>query len=269
MSLFLDMSDRPTGPQSSGVRDVTHLIWPESAFPFLLTREPDAMAQIASLLPQGTVLITGAVRAPELPSGQKLERAYNSIYIIDHDGTVLSVYDKIHLVPFGEYLPFQDFLERLGLMQLTKLPGGFIAGDRRRPLNVPRAPRVLPFICYEIIFPDEAAPGQDRPGWLINLTNDGWFGISSGPYQHLQQARVRTIEQGLPLVRAANTGISAVIDPLGRIIASLPLGAEGVLDASLPRRIGPTLYARIGDGGAIFVLGLALIMVVRRRVRRD
>jgi apolipoprotein N-acyltransferase len=148
MSRYLDLSDRPTRPQSSGVRDVTHLIWPESAFPFLLTREPDAMAQIAALLPQGTVLITGAVRAPELPPGQKLERAYNSIYIIDHDGTILSVYDKIHLVPFGEYLPFQDFLEHLGLMQLTKLPGGFIAGDRRRPLNVPRAPRVLPFICY-------------------------------------------------------------------------------------------------------------------------
>jgi apolipoprotein N-acyltransferase len=268
MSRYLDLSDRPTRPQSSGVRDVTHLIWPESAFPFLLTREPDAMAQIAALLPQGTVLITGAVRAPELPPGQKLERAYNSIYIIDHDGTILSVYDKIHLVPFGEYLPFQDFLEHLGLMQLTKLPGGFIAGDRRRPLNVPRAPRVLPFICYEVIFPEEVAPGQDRPGWLINLTNDGWFGISSGPYQHLQQSRLRTIEQGLPLVRAANTGISAVIDPLGRIVASLPLGAEGVLDASLPRRIGPTPYARIGDAGAAFVLALALIVVIRRRIRR-
>jgi apolipoprotein N-acyltransferase len=268
MSRYLDLSDRPTRPQSSGVRDVTHLIWPESAFPFLLTREPDAKAQIAALLPQGTVLITGAVRAPELPPGQKLERAYNSIYIIDHDGTILSVYDKIHLVPFGEYLPFQDFLEHLGLMQLTKLPGGFIAGDRRRPLNVPRAPRVLPFICYEVIFPEEVAPGQDRPGWLINLTNDGWFGISSGPYQHLQQSRLRTIEQGLPLVRAANTGISAVIDPLGRIVASLPLGAEGVLDASLPRRIGPTPYARIGDAGAAFVLALALIVVIRRRIRR-
>jgi apolipoprotein N-acyltransferase len=268
MSRYLDLSDRPTRPQSSGVRDVTHLIWPESAFPFLLTREPDAMAQIAALLPQSTVLITGAVRAPELPPGQKLERAYNSIYIIDHDGTILSVYDKIHLVPFGEYLPFQDFLEHLGLMQLTKLPGGFIAGDRRRPLNVPRAPRVLPFICYEVVFPEEAAPGQDRPGWLINLTNDGWFGISSGPYQHLQQSRLRTIEQGLPLVRAANTGISAVIDPLGRIVASLPLGAEGVLDASLPRRIGPPPYARIGDAGAAFVLGLAIIVVIRRRIRR-
>ena len=108
---------------------------------------------------------------------------------------------------------------------------------------------MLPFICYEIIFPGEAVPSGERPGWLINLTNDGWFGISSGPYQHLQQARVRAIEQGLPLVRAANTGISAVIDPLGRIVKSLPLGTEGVLDASLPRRIDRTLYARTGDGG--------------------
>ena len=173
--------------------------------------------------------------------------------MIDHDGSILSVYDKIHLVPFGEYLPFQDFLEKLGLMQLTKLPGGFIAGERRRAMEVPRAPRMLPFICYEIIFPGEAMPGGERPGWLLNLTNDGWFGISSGPYQHLQQARVRTIEQGLPLVRAANTGISAVIDPLGRIVKSLPLGTEGVMDASLPRRIDAPLYARTGDGGVALV----------------
>jgi apolipoprotein N-acyltransferase len=268
MSHYLELSDRSTGPQSTGVRDATHLIWPESAFPFLLTREPDALAQIAALIPEGTVLITGAVRAPEVPPGQKIERAYNSIYVIDHDGSILSVYDKIHLVPFGEYLPFQDFLEKLGLMQLTKLPGGFIAGERRRPMQVPRAPRMLPFLCYEIIFPGETVPGNERPGWLLNLTNDGWFGISSGPYQHLQQARVRTIEQGLPLVRAANTGISAVIDPLGRIVKSLPLGAEGIMDASLPRRIDATLYARTGDAGVALVIGAALIIIIRRRVRR-
>jgi apolipoprotein N-acyltransferase len=250
------------------VRDATHLIWPESAFPFLLTREPDALAQIAALIPEGTVLITGAVRAPELPPGQKIERAYNSIYVIDHDGSILSVYDKIHLVPFGEYLPFQDFLEKLGLMQLTKLPGGFIAGEHRRPMPVPRAPRMLPFLCYEIIFPRETVPDNERPGWLLNLTNDGWFGISSGPYQHLQQARVRTIEQGLPLVRAANTGISAVIDPLGRIVKSLPLGTEGIMDASLPRRIDATLYARTGDSGVALVIGAALIIIIRRRVKR-
>jgi apolipoprotein N-acyltransferase len=268
MARYLELSDRSTGPQSSGVRDVTHLIWPESAFPFLLAREPDALAQIAALLPQGTVLITGAVRAPELPPGKELARAYNSIYVIDHDGTMLTVYDKLHLVPFGEYLPFQDFLESLGLMQLTKVPGGFIPGERRRLMNVPRAPRVAPFICYEIIFPSEVAAGNERPGWLINLTNDGWFGMSSGPYQHLQQARVRTIEQGLPLVRAANTGISAVIDPLGRVIKSLSLGTEGVLDASLPRRIGLTLYARTGDGAVAIVLGATIIILIRRRVRQ-
>ncbi|MEA2980448.1 MAG: apolipoprotein N-acyltransferase, partial [Alphaproteobacteria bacterium] len=268
MSQYLELSDRSTGPQSAGVRDVTHLIWPESAFPFVLTREPDALAQIAALLPPGTVLITGAVRVPELPPGQKIERAYNSIYVIDHDGSILSVYDKLHLVPFGEYLPFQDFLEKLGLMQLTKLPGGFIAGERRRAMDVPRAPRMLPFLCYEIIFPGEVKPEGERPGWLLNLTNDGWFGISSGPYQHLQQTRVRTIEQGLPLVRAANTGISAVIDPLGRVIKSLPLGTEAVMDAALPRHIDAPLYARTGDGGVALAISAALLMVIRRRVRR-
>ncbi len=189
--------------------------------------------------------------------------------MIDHDGSILSVYDKIHLVPFGEYLPFQDLLEKLGLMQLTKLPGGFIPGERRRTMSVPQAPRMLPFICYEIIFPGEALPrGEPRPGWMINLTNDGWFGVSTGPYQHLQQARVRAIEQGLPLVRAANTGISAVVDPLGRIIKSLPLGTEGVMDAPLPRRINAPLYARTGDAGVMLVILAALIFVVRRRVWR-
>jgi apolipoprotein N-acyltransferase len=267
MNHYIELSDRSTGPQSTGVRDVTHLIWPESAFPFLLTREPDAMAQIAALLPQGTVLVTGAVRPPEMPPGARLSRAYNSVYVIDHDGSILSVYDKVHLVPFGEYLPLQTLLESLGLMHLTKVPGGFIAGDRRRAMNIPNAPRMLPLICYEIIFPGEAVPRGERPGWLINLTNDGWFGVSTGPYQHLQQARVRAIEQGLPLVRAANTGISAVVDPLGRMVGSLALGTEGVLDASLPRRIEPTFYVRTGDVGIGLLLFAALIFVVRRRMR--
>ena len=129
MQKYLALSDRASGPQSTGVRDATILIWPESAFPFFLTREADAMAQIAELLPKGTVLITGSVRAPDdLKPGVKVTRAYNSIYVIDHDGSVLSVYDKLHLVPFGEYLPFQNVMEKLGFSQLTKVQGGFIAG---------------------------------------------------------------------------------------------------------------------------------------------
>jgi apolipoprotein N-acyltransferase len=291
MSRYLALSNRPNGPQSSGLRDVTHLIWPESAFPFFLTREADALAQIADLLPPGTVLITGAVRAPETAPNTVVTRAYNSIYVIGDDGSILSVYDKVHLVPFGEYLPFQNLLERLGLVQLTKVRGGFIPGGRRRNQVVSGAPNFLPLVCYEIIFPGDTVPRSDwtgwlydhvgrpfgwpfvagsteRPGWLLNLTNDGWFGASAGPYQHFQQARIRAIEEGLPLVRAANSGISAVVDPLGRIIQSLPLGTEGVLDASLPRPVAPTPYARTGDGPAGLALAVAFLWVVRARRRR-
>jgi apolipoprotein N-acyltransferase len=267
MQRYIALSNRAGGPQSSGLRDVTHLIWPESAFPFFLTREPDAMAEIARLLPEGTVLITGAARADSASTPRSL-RAYNSIYVIDHEGSVLSVYDKVHLVPFGEYLPFQRLLERLGFMQLTKQQGGFQAGDRRRALEVPRAPKFLPLICYEIIFPHDIVGAGERPGWLVNLTNDAWFGISAGPHQHFQQARVRAIEEGLPLVRAANNGISAVVDPLGRVIRSLPLGAEGVLDSPLPQPAAPTLYSRTGDWPVWFVLAAIAVTARMRRLRK-
>jgi apolipoprotein N-acyltransferase len=265
MQKYLSLSDRSTGPQSTGVRDATILIWPESAFPFFLAREADAMAQIADLLPKGTILITGSVRAPDLPPGTRITRAYNSIYVIDHDGSILSIYDKLHLVPFGEFLPFQGLMEKLGFVQLTKVQGGFIPGTRRKTIALPNAPRVLPLICYEAIFPGDIETRGDRPGWIVNLTNDGWFGISTGPHQHLQQARLRAIEEGLPLVRAANTGISVVTDPLGRIVAQLDLGVEGVLDSRLPSAIPPTPYARAGDIPAAIIVAIALIVAIRRR----
>jgi apolipoprotein N-acyltransferase len=268
MNRYLALSDRATGPQNSGMRDVTHLIWPESAFPFFLTREADAMAQIAGLLPDGTVLITGAVRPAETVSNTGRVQAYNSIYVIDHSGSIITFYDKVHLVPFGEYLPFQSTLEKLGLSQLVKMPGGFLSGDRHRAYSIPRAPRFLPLICYEILFPDEAMPANERPGWLLNVTNDAWFGFSPGPYQHFQQARVSAIMLGLPLVRAANTGISAVVDPLGRIVKSLPLGTEGVLDAPLPRQIVPPIIARMGDSLIALMLSIAtIVLLTRRRMR--
>jgi apolipoprotein N-acyltransferase len=290
MNRYLALSQGASTAPRGGLGEVTHLIWPESAFPFFLAREPDALAQIAAMLPPGTVLITGAVRPPETAPGAVVTQAYNSIYVVDHDGSLLPVYDKVHLVPFGEYLPFQGLLERLGLMQLTKVRGGFIAGEHRRAQRVPRAPPFLPLICYEIIFPSDAVPRSERPGWLynhvgrylgwpfvagngerpgwlLNLTNDGWFGVSAGPYQHFQQARVRAIEEGLPLVRAANTGISAVVDPLGRVIAALPLGTEGVLDARLPEPVAPTPYARVGDSIAGILVAIAFIGVLRSHRR--
>lgn len=267
MDKYLSLSDRATGPQSSGVRDATILIWPESAFPFFLTREADAMAQIANLLPQGTVLVTGGIRPPDQPAGTQVTRAYNSIYVIDHDGTILSVYDKLHLVPFGEYLPFQSTMEKLGFVQLTRMRGGFIPGDRRRTMTLPNTPRMLPLICYEAIFPGDIVSRDERPGWMVNLTNDGWFGISTGPYQHLQQARLRAVEEGLPLVRSANTGISAVIDPVGRIVAHLGLGTEGVLDSALPKPVSATLFSRVQDIPAALAVALSIIVIIHRRVK--
>jgi apolipoprotein N-acyltransferase len=262
MKRYLALSQRATAQRPNGMADVTLLIWPESAFPFFLAYEGEALADIVDLLPPHALLITGAVRASRPDPDGRITHAYNSIYVLDHDVSVRALYDKVHLVPFGEYLPFQGFFERLGLMQLTDVRGGYITGGHHTTLTVPGAPPVLPLVCYEIIFPEEArAFSGARPAWIVNVTNDGWFGLSSGPYQHFQQARVRAIELGLPLVRAANTGISAVVDPLGRVIASLPLGVADVLDARLPQPVPPTLYTRIVDypifGGVFLVIGLA------------
>jgi len=266
MDRYIALSDRAAGPQSPGARGATHLIWPESAFPFFLTREPEALGRIAQLLRQGPILVTGAMRLAE-PVNPSDPQAFNSIYVLDHDGAVVAVYDKVHLVPFGEYLPFERFLESLGLQALTKQRGGFVAGDRHRLISIPGAPAAVPLICYEVIFPDEIVPKGPRPGWMINVTNDGWFGVSSGPYQHLQQARLRAIEEGLPLVRAANTGISAVVDPLGRIINSMPLGQEGVIDSPLPRSVEAPIYARVGDAPVAIVIAIALLVVVSHRIQ--
>jgi len=265
MDRYVQLSNRTDDPHSVGLRNVTHLIWPESPFPFILMRQPAALAQIANLLSPHTVLITGATRLPE-HFDPAHPHAYNSMYVIDHDGSVAALYDKVHLVPFGEYLPFEHLLQRLGMEELTRQQGGFLPGDRRRLITIPGAPRALPAICYEIIFADELAPPGERAGWIINITNDGWFGISTGPYQHFEQARVTAIEEGLPLARAANTGISAVVDPLGRILNSLPLGSEGVLDSPLPRPVAPPIYLRLGDAPAFIAVALALLIVMRRRL---
>ncbi|PLX38090.1 MAG: apolipoprotein N-acyltransferase [Hyphomicrobiales bacterium] len=265
LQTYLELSDRATSPDRLGVVSVTHIIWPEAALPFLLRETPQALAAIAALLPPGTTLVTGATRAdPALP-GEKRRRYYNSIYVVGHDGTILDAYDKVHLVPFGEYLPFQQTLESIGLQQLTRRRGGFEAGTERSALKIPGAPPADPLICYEIIFPSEVALGDGDPQWMLNVTNDAWYGNTPGPYQHLHQARVRAVEQGVPVVRAANTGISAIIDPLGRVKARLALEISGVIDSELPRAIPATPYKNYGNLPLmVIILGLFLAAITIR-----
>lgn len=240
---YLDLTHKPLG----GTARVGHerlIIWPESAVPFLLTHEPGALYRISQALPPQTTLITGAIRFERSSDGPAY---YNSVYLIDADGEVQDVYDKVHLVPFGEYLPLRSLLQRLGLEQLVDVPGTFHAGLRHRVMVPQTAPSFLPLVCYEAIFPDFAGASDVRPGFLLNVTNDAWFGDTTGPYQHFAQARMRAIEQGLPLVRAANTGISAVIDAKGRVHDALPLLTRGVIDSRLPERLPMTIYAGYGD----------------------
>jgi apolipoprotein N-acyltransferase len=224
----------------------THVIWPEAAPPFLLTRTPQALDEVAILTGRGRILMTGAVRVLAAPDDTV--RYYNSFYIFGQGGQLLDAYDKFHLVPFGEYLPLSGLLTRLGVSKLVDSPGGFTPGDGPHTFPVPGAPPVGPLICYEILFPGEVTE-KVRPGWLANVTDDSWFGPSTGPYQHFLTARVRAIEEGLPVARAANTGISGVIDPLGRVVASLGVGKTGFVDSRLPQASPMTPYARLGDGG--------------------
>jgi apolipoprotein N-acyltransferase len=254
-----------TGPD--GMRDnlegVTHVIWPEAAMPFLPLEHPEALAAIGDLLPDGTQLIAGALRV-ETQDGQNTDypRAFNSLIAFDSDGRVLTLYDKIHLVPFGEYLPFQAALEELGLEQLARRRGGFSSGPNpRRLMSIPGLPPIAGLICYEAVFPSEVVQGRERPSLLINVTNDGWFGDTTGPYQHFHQARVRAVEEGLPLIRVANNGISAVVDARGRVLAHLDLNVRGVIDANVPAPLAPPLYARYGDGLLLlgWVAGLTIL----------
>ncbi|MCK2053262.1 apolipoprotein N-acyltransferase [Methylobacterium sp. 37f] len=274
---YLELSDRAAAPDRTGIADVTHVIWPESAFPFLIQRDPEALARIAAAFPPGKQLITGAARA-EVPVGDARPRFFNSILTMSAGPKLGDIYDKVHLVPFGEYLPgpLDATLRALHIRQFVSIPGGFTAGDRatQRIMTIPGLPPVAATICYEAIFPGAIVPGATPngpppvPGLILNLTNDAWFGDTPGPRQHLAQARLRAVEEGLPLVRDANTGISAVIDAHGRITASLPLGVEGVLDANLPARLsGRTLYASLGDlpFGLVWIGGFLTTLAVRRR----
>ena len=258
---YFALSDRPTKTYAGGVRDVTHLIWPESAFPFILSRDAAALAQIADFLSGGATLITGAARVDEFGDGGLAY--FNSIETLTRDGLSGAGYDKQHLVPFGEYVPFQSLLDRVGVTQFVHIPGGFTPGAGRRLFQVGGLPEATPLVCYEAIFPVEigdAISGATRPGFLLNVTDDAWFGDTPGPRQHYAQARLRSIELGLPMVRAANTGVSAVVDGFGREVAVLPVGEENVLDSALPKPLPPTWQSRFGSLNAV-AIALALLIL--------
>ncbi|MEE2690129.1 MAG: apolipoprotein N-acyltransferase [Pseudomonadota bacterium] len=234
------------------------ILWPENAAS-LVTEVDGAMAYLTKELPPQSTLVAGSVRRETDAAGT--ERYYNSVAVIPDarpGRIVIAYYDKHHLVPFGEYLPFAAFLRAVGLAQLAPYDDGFSFGAGPRTMNA-GGPSFAPLICYEAIFPGEIYPEGERPEWLVAVTNDAWFGDTSGPRQHLDQARLRSIETGLPMARSANTGISALIDSRGRYAERIPLYRTGVFDAALPRAAAPTIYARTGD--SLFLLMMFLCTV--------
>lgn len=206
------------------------VVWPETSIPFILTDNRDALTRIADVLDDDQILIAGAVREEDTGT---LPRYYNSILVIDGRGNIVGASDKVHLVPFGEYVPFEDTLLDFGIKAIAELPGGFSAAPSHRLLEAPGGLRFYPLICYEAIFPNEISEEAALAKALLNVTNDGWFGNSPGPYQHFQQARVRAVEVGMPLIRAANSGISALVDNRGEIISGLALNSKGTTQANL------------------------------------
>lgn len=262
----LSLSHRDAAGAEDGAAGISLLVWPEAAMPFRPLDNPGVLAALGRMLPAGAHLAAGALRLEQGPGDER--RVFNSLIVFGAAGRPVATYDKQHLVPFGEYLPLQPFLEAIGLEQLTRLRGGFAAGPRPRPLlAVPGLPPLGPLVCYEAIFPAAVVQGADRPAALVNVTNDGWFGNTTGPRQHLHQTRVRAVEEGLPILRAANNGISAVIDARGRLVASLGLDIVGTVDARLPPPAPATLYGRFGDlVFAVAWLAALLTAVVLRRM---
>jgi apolipoprotein N-acyltransferase len=225
------------------------VVWPEAAAPPFLERDAELRKTLALAMPSGALLVTGDVRTDFAPA--KPSHIWNSLLVIGPSGDLVASYDKSHLVPFGEYVPLRNVLP---LRKLTPGTVDFTAGSGPRTLTLPNLPAVAPLVCYEAIFPGAIVEPGKRPGWILNVTNDAWYGLTSGPFQHFAIARVRAVEEGLPLLRDANNGITGAIDPYGRVLSRLDLDGIGVLDTPLPAALAPTLYSRIGDIGFLVLL---------------
>jgi len=242
---------------------ITHVIWGEASVAFALDQDEAHRKLASSAAPAGGALIAGVTRAER--SARGVERIFNSLIAIDDRARVVAVYDKVNLVPFGEYLPLR------GLMPFPKLTQGtmdFTPGRMRPALTIPGLTPFSPLICYEAVFSGGVVGAGERPLWLLNLTNDSWFGDSSGPHQHLAAARLRAVEEGLPLIRVANTGISAAIDPYGRVVRELGLNQRGVIDVELPQPAERTIFAVTGQAPIVAIILLTIAGLLSRRALR-
>lgn len=275
---YQSIVDRYVGltAQTSAGRRPDIVVWPEGALPasantVFAPGAPEAAAISAALQP-GQILLMGLARGEPTPGGE--DRYFNSLFALADEGgaglRVAAVYDKHRLVPFGEYLPLGGLMSTLGVRSLVHMPADFSAGPKPAPIDLPGRPRVQPLICYESLYPGFTPGGGARPDWIVNVSNDAWFGATSGPLQHLNLASYRAIETGLPVARATPTGVSAMIDPWGRVVPgqSLASGRSGVIDVLLPKPTAATLYGRMGDllfGLAVLVSLIAGAASFRRR----
>ena len=268
--IFATMLALSSQPPQAGHAKPQLIVWPETSVPFLFTERPQALTAIGDMLADGQMLVAGAVRE-EGAAGQAADSLYyNSVVAIDDRGEIVDAVDKVHLVPFGEYMPFAGLLRRLGIEQFVAGPMTFSAGNERHAITVPGGIRALPFICYEVIFPDLVSVDAASSELIVNLTNDAWFGDTPGPYQHFRQAQVRAVENGLPLIRAANNGISAVVDSRGRTLDALAIDARGAMDVSVPvvgQDVVSVRQRRINGFVVMFLFALAAVLFnVRRRL---
>jgi apolipoprotein N-acyltransferase len=233
---LLALSAAPPASEETGRPSL--IIWPETAVPFILTREPSAVSAIADTLQIGQSLVAGVVREERGEDTEAAEaRFYNSMLVIDSEGIISDAADKVHLVPFGEYLPFAQQLGKLGIKAVAAADRGYVGAAQRRSLSLSGGLSAIPLICYEAIFAAEVKPLANSDGLIINITNDAWYGNSPGPHQHFHQSRLRSVELGIPMARAANSGVSAIIDAKGRIVEKLNFGDAGAIDAVLPGKI--------------------------------
>lgn len=267
---LIDLTTAFTGPDDEGLADITHIVWPEMAIPFFISQEPELFARIARMIPHDALLLTGAPREPYLAGGSP----YNALFALNTSGEIVASYDKTRLVPIGETIPLRDQLAALGLGQFVPGADGWAAGTQRPAMSLPGLPPFLPLICYEAVY--SGGLGVDGTGaqFLLVLTNDAWFDGTIGIDQGAHHARLRAVEEGLSMVRAANSGISFIVDPLGRIEAQLGAGIVGVLDGAPHAPVAAPPFARFGNWIPAMLLVLCALVALsghlrwRRTIRR-